>query len=281
MDSTMARLVPSPNRTIFRAPRARGACSITLLLAILGAAAIAIGTTGGHWSAIGLGLATLGLFLLIGTGVVPRALAERLQHSFSVKQPAHAAFGSSVCIILLGEGSVSDPRTHERTPSWIAGSRIVMAAALHRAALTSGAKSRIIIAGERTRSDRSASTSSYARTLIDLGVSGSDVTEENKGLNTYEHARNISAMVNAPRAETAYLVTSALHMKRALLYFGSFGLRLNPFPSDYIHVPCQIFPAGYNFAVADIALHQYIGILRFYIYETCGLNRRSPSLKQA
>jgi uncharacterized SAM-binding protein YcdF (DUF218 family) len=79
----------------------------------------------------------------------------------------------------------------------------------------------------------------------------------------------------------AYLVTSALHMKRALFYFGSFGLRLEPFPSDYNHAPRQLLPVGYNFAVADIALHQYIGILRFLIYETCGLNRRSPSLKLA
>ncbi len=97
--------------------------------------------------------------------------------------------------------------------------------------------------------------------------------EENKGVNTYEHARNISEMVKAQPGETAYLVTSALHMKRALLYFGAFGLHPDPFPSDYIHVPRHLLPMGYNFAVADIALHQYIGILRFYAYKSLGLNR--------
>jgi uncharacterized SAM-binding protein YcdF (DUF218 family) len=235
---------------------------------------------GAHWSAVGLGVATLCLFMLIGTGIVPYALAERLQRAFSITPPARVTFGPSVCIILLGEGSTSDPRTHERVPSWIAGSRIATATALHRAALASGAKSRIIIAGERTRFDLSVSPSCYARTLTDLGIVGSDVMQENEGLNTYEHARNISEMVKVHPAETAYLVTSALHMKRALLYFGAFGLRPVPFPSDYIHVPRQLFPVGYNFAVADIALHQYIGILRFYIYETFGLNRRSSSVKQ-
>jgi uncharacterized SAM-binding protein YcdF (DUF218 family) len=244
-------------------------------LALFGVGAITIGMLSAHWSAVGLGLLTFSLFLLTGTGILPHVLAVRLQRSFAVKQPAHATFGSSVCIILLGEGSVIHPRTQESAPSWIAGSRIVTAAALHRAALAAGAKSRIMIAGVRTRSDRSASPNSYARALTDLGVGASDVIEENKGLNTYEHARNISEMVKAQPAETSYLVTSALHMKRALLYFGAFGLHPDPFPSDYIHVPRHLLPMGYNFAVADIALHQYIGILRFYIYEMTGLNRRS------
>jgi|GEM_PF-2534384 len=275
MKTTVADIVPSPKSAIRRASHERGSCSITLLLVIFGAAAITVGTLSAHWSAVGLGLLTLGLFLLTGTGIIPHVLAERLQRSFSVKQPSNATYGNSVCIILLGEGSVTDPRTRENTPSWIAGSRIIMAAALHRAALAAGAKSRIIIAGERTRSDRSASPSSYARTLSDLGVGGSDVIAEDKGLNTYEHARNISDLVKAQPAETAYLVTSALHMKRALLYFAAFGLRPDPFPSDYIHVPRHLLPMGYNFAVADIALHQYIGILRFYIYEMTGINRRS------
>jgi len=280
MKTITGHIVPSPTRLVPRASPDRAACSTTVILALFCAGALAIGMLTSHWTAVGLGLVTFCLFLLIGTGIVPHALAQRLQRAFSVIRPAHATFGPSVCIILLGEGSTSDPRTHERLPSWIAGSRIAMAAALHRAALAAGAKSRIIIAGERTRYDRSVSHSSYARALTDLGVGDSDVIQENEGLNTYEHARNISAMLKAQPPETAYLVTSALHMKRALLYFGAFDLHLHPFPSDIIHVPRQILPVGYNFAVADIALHQYIGILRFYIYEKFGLNRRSRSSKQ-
>ena len=116
--------------------------------------------------------------------------------------------------------------------------------------------------------------------LAGLGVVASDLLPENDGLNTYEHARNISAMIKARPAETVYLVTSALHLKRALLYFGAFELHPAPFPSDYIHVPRQLLPVGYNFAVSDIALHQHIGILRFHIYEKFGLNRRSGTSKR-
>lgn len=279
MKTISTRIVPPLNRSCFGRSSQRGACSTTLLIALLGGGALAILLLNAHWSAFWLGCAALGLFLLIGTGVLPHALASHLQRPFSYKQPARASFGHSVCIILLGEGSSPDPQTKERVPTWIAGSRIATAAALYRAAVASGAKSHVIIAGERTRFEHFASPSSYARMLIDLGVNSSDVILENEGLNTYAHAKNISAIVKAHPAQTIYIVTSALHMKRALLYFAAFNLRPDPFPSDYIHVPRQFFPVGYNFAVSDIALHQHIGILRFHIYERFGLNRRSASPK--
>ncbi|HEX2854050.1 MAG TPA: YdcF family protein [Opitutaceae bacterium] len=275
METNSARIVPSSSRRTFRGSPRRGACSTTLLVVLLGGGALAVGLFSNHAYAIGLGLTALGLFLLIGTGLLPHILADRLQRPFSVIHPAQATFGHSVCVILLGEGSTTDPRTQERVPSWIAGSRIATAAGLHRAAVASGAKCWIIIAGERTRSEISVSPSAYARMLTDLGVAESDVIFENDGLNTYQHARNISVLVKLRPAETTYLVTSALHMKRALLYLGAFGLRPSPFPSDFIHAPRQMLPVGYNFAVSDIALHQHIGILRFHLYEALGINRRS------
>ena len=270
----MSRIVPSPRRSIGSDQKTRGACSITVLVAIVGTGAVVMGALNRDGISVWLGAIAVCLFLITGTGILSHALATRLQRPFPVKQPDQASFSSSVCIIMLGEGSVSHPDATERSPSWIAGSRVVMAAALHRAARSAGATSRIVIAGERTRSD-TISDASYRRALRNLGVGDSDVVEEDQGLNSYQHARNISEIVKANPAETVCLVTSALHMKRALLYFGAFGLRPHPFPSDYIQVPRLLLPVGYNFAVADIALHQYIGIARFHVYEALGLNRRS------
>ena len=34
----------------------------------------------------------------------------------------------------------------------------------------------------------------------------------------------------------------------------------------------SILPIGYNFAVADLAAHDYIGMLRYYIYNFLGWN---------
>jgi uncharacterized SAM-binding protein YcdF (DUF218 family) len=272
----MTRIVPSPRRAVGSDQKTRGACSITVLVAIVGVGALVMGALNNDRVALWLGATAVCLFLVTGTGILPHTLATRLQRPFPVKHPDQSSFGSSVCIILLGEGSVSHPNASERSPSWIAGSRVVMAAALHRAAISAGATSRIVIAGERTRSDK-VSDASYGRTLRNLGIADSQIMEEDQGLNTYQHARNISEIVKAHPAETVCLVTSALHLRRALLYFGAFGVRPDPFPSDYIHVPRLLLPIGYNFAVADIALHQYIGILRFHVYEALGLNCRSGS----
>jgi uncharacterized SAM-binding protein YcdF (DUF218 family) len=281
MQTIVARNVPLQNSSVAHCSSVRGACSFSVLVALLGCSALVMGLAGAHWSAVGLGVVTFGLFLLIGTGILPNLLARRLQRRFSLIQPVHATFGPSVCIVLLGEGSTLDARTNERIPNWIAGSRICTAAALHRAAIGSGSVSRIIIAGDGTRSNPSVSPNSYSRALIGLGVLASDLTEENEGVNTYQHAKYVSQVMRAHGAESAYLVTSALHMKRALLYFSAFGLRLDPFPSDYVNVPIVPVPVGYNFAVADIALHQYIGIARFCMYQAFGLNKRpSPSPKQ-
>jgi uncharacterized SAM-binding protein YcdF (DUF218 family) len=274
MKTIMPRIVPSPHRSVAFDHKMRGACSITVLVAIVGAGALVMGALNNDRGALWIGAIAVCLFLVTGTGILPHALATRLQRPFPVKQPDQSSLRSSVCIIMLVEGSVSHPNAAERSPSWISGSRVVMAAALHRAARSAGATCRIVIAGERTRSDLN-SDASYRRALRNLGVGDSEIIEEDQGLNTYQHARNISEIVKAHPAEAVCLVTSALHLKRALLYFGAFGLRPDPFPSDYIHVPRLLLPVGYNFAVADIALHQYIGILRFHVYEALGMNRRS------
>lgn len=274
MKTTTARIVPFSNHLL---GRTRGACSVTVVVTVIGIGAIVFGALNGGRGAVWLGLIALALFLITGTGVFPYTLAARLQRPYQIKQPEHVSFGTSVCVILLGEGSVSHPDAKLRSPSWIAGSRVVMAAALHRAAQNAGASSRILIAGERTRSDGEFDAS-YRRVLSNLGVSDSDIVEEDKGVNTYQHARNICPRIVAQPVEKLCLVTSALHMRRALLYFGAFGLKPEPFPSDYIHVPRLLVPVGYNFAVADIAVHQYIGIFRFHVYEALGLNRRA-SLK--
>lgn len=249
---------------------------MSLLVALAGIAALAAGVAGAPSVAVVFGVAGVGLFLLVGTGILPHALAEDLQRPFSTMLPAPEGFGSAINIVLLGEGTVADPRTTQRTPSWIAGPRLLAAASLHRAALAGGARSRLIIAGERTRADPSAPPGAYARALAALGVNETDIVQDVEGLNTYAHARSIARLLKAGPIGDVYLVTSALHMKRALLYFESFGLRPRAFPSDYVHVPRLILPLGYNFAVADIALHQYIGILRFHCYERLGLNRRLP-----
>jgi len=63
-------------------------------------------------------------------------------------------------------------------------------------------------------------------------------------------------------------------MKRASLYFSSFDIYAIPAISDYLEPNFSIIPIGYNFAITDFALNERIGIIRFYIYNFLGLNKK-------
>jgi hypothetical protein len=41
---------------------------------------------------------------------------------------------------------------------------------------------------------------------------------------------------------------------------------------DYIVPQMSILPIGYNLAIADFAAHEYIGTLRYYLYNLLGWN---------
>ena len=69
-----------------------------------------------------------------------------------------------------------------------------------------------------------------------------------------------------------FLVTSGLHLRRALLYFGHFGVYPTPCAADRITPLLSILPVGYNFAIADFAAHEYVGIVRYYVYNLLGWN---------
>ena len=70
-----------------------------------------------------------------------------------------------------------------------------------------------------------------------------------------------------------FVVTSGLHMKRALQYFRHFGLILTPVASDYVTAEFTVLPSSQNLAIADIALHQYAGMVRLRVYNALGLNK--------
>lgn len=114
----------------------------------------------------------------------------------------------------------------------------------------------------------------YGRCLERLDIPSTDVLYESRGRNTYAQTQEVAAILLELKPEAVVLVTSGLHMKRALLYARSFGIEAVPAPSDYVTGACTLFPIAYNFAVTDIAIHQYVGIVRFHLYNALGWNAR-------
>ncbi len=243
--------------------------SVANLFAIAFVAIVLLFTLGANRVALQATFAWFGAFLLVGCGLVPRWLATLLQ----ADGPRVPNFGGKrIAIVLLGDGVVSNPATGEIAPAWLAHSRIAKAAQVYLAARARGGICMLIVTGDN--SGRNGARSTYVTSLVALGIAESDIALEADGENTYRQAEHTKTMLQSMgEYDALLLVTSGLHMKRALLYFRNVGLRPQPAPSDYVTAEITLFPAAYNFAITDIACHQYIGIARMRLYNALGWNK--------
>jgi uncharacterized SAM-binding protein YcdF (DUF218 family) len=208
----------------------------------------------------------------VGSGLVPWLILEGLQSRSVAKD--NPTWGQRNVIIVLGDGTVRLPGQSTVRPSILAYSRIVEATRLYFLAKNSKHECTIVISGGDASGTGITEADDYRAEMVQLGVAESDILLERRSMNTFQNAEFSEAMLRERQFDNLYLVTSGLHLPRALLYFSYFGLNPTPCAADYIVPSVSIFPTGYNFAIADLAVHEYVGILRYYIYNLLGWNPR-------
>lgn len=101
-----------------------------------------------------------------------------------------------------------------------------------------------------------------ADVLVKLGVPHDQMIVEGRSDNTADSARNIASIVGG---EDFFLVTSAGHLSRSLRAMAIHGLRPIPAPTDH-KMPkdwarADWKPSPAALAVADLAVHEYLGVL--------------------
>jgi uncharacterized SAM-binding protein YcdF (DUF218 family) len=134
-------------------------------------------------------------------------------------------------ILLLG-GGIQGPKANRVYPEFSgAADRIWHAARLyhaHRAPLI------IATGGNLPWHPRSTTEAEAMRSaLIDFGVPGSAIVLENASRTTRENMRNSRLLLDSLGIKTVLLVTSALHMRRALAEAGNAGIDAFPAPADF------------------------------------------------
>lgn len=214
-------------------------------------------------------------FIWIGGGFFPHTLLAQLQTEFTpLNQPQ---WQKENTLVLLGAGAVRVPKTRELTPSMAAYSRIYETARLYFSCKKSLAYCHIIVSGGDAVAAGKSEADIYRDALVNLGVQQNDIELEAKSLNTYQNAKFTSAILQKENAHYVVLITSAIHMQRALLYFANFGIAPVPAPADYLSAVISYLPIGYNFLIADFALHEYLGIVRIRIYNFMGWNKNAEA----
>jgi uncharacterized SAM-binding protein YcdF (DUF218 family) len=103
-----------------------------------------------------------------------------------------------------------------------------------------------------------------ARVAASLGVPPADIVKEDQSRDTEEQVRLIRERVG----EKAFvLVTSASHMPRVVLLFKNLGMKPLPAPTAHLALadgslsPRNVFPKPSALRKAELAVHEYLGIL--------------------
>ena len=244
---------------------------VVLLLIIVG---YALGRYGRRrWRCCLYALALLAL-VAAGNGLLPALLLKYLQTPYEARTPI--TWQTRNAIVLLGAGTVRLSAAVE--PTLFAQGRIAETARLYRACRQTGNDCKILLSGgDPLHNDLSEAEATVAP-LRQLGVEQTDLILETRSLSTWQNAQFSQPLLNAYGPQQTVLVSSALHLQRAQLYFAHFGIHAVPVRGDYMEARPSWLPSAWNMALTDIALHEYIGMLTFHAYNVLGWNAAPPSL---
>jgi uncharacterized SAM-binding protein YcdF (DUF218 family) len=226
-------------------------------------------------SGLGLLAVALGLFWLSGDGVFAAQLLRPLQSPYQrLERPR---WGARNAVILLGAGTTQASGGAQAQPAFAAYSRILEAVRLYRNGRAAGKPCTLIISGGDPGGHGVSEAAVYRTEVLALGVPDQDLVLEDKSMNTFQNAQYTSALLQAQGFDQVVLVTSGLHMKRAMLYFEHFHAGCQPAPSDLAQPMRAWVPLGYNLALADFAVHEHLGVVKYWTYNLLGLNAKVPT----
>lgn len=168
--------------------------------------------------------------------------------------------------VVLGGGLYDNAPdlTGKGIPTAIAFTRIVDAARLY-----SLIKRPIIFSGGKVFNRRSESEVAK-RILCSLGVKEKDIILEDRSTDTIENAEYVKEKAGPLNLKRIVLITSAFHMKRAMMLFKRHFEDITPYPAGYRTARAEydvlsFLPSASNLYDISLALKEYMGIIFYKI----------------
>jgi uncharacterized SAM-binding protein YcdF (DUF218 family) len=163
-------------------------------------------------------------------------------------------------VVVLGGGHISNAELPPNAQIFNSSlSRIVEGIRIHRAM----PGSKLILSGGAVF-DPVPEAVTMAAVARMLGVSPDDMVLESQSKDTGQQAQFVQGIIQNDRC---ILVTSAVHMPRAMLVFEQKGLRPIPAPTEFgdwmrkENSPNQFFPRAVEIRKVEAAFHEYLGLL--------------------
>jgi uncharacterized SAM-binding protein YcdF (DUF218 family) len=211
-----------------------------------------------------LALASLVVLALAGFTPIGNVLMHALESRFPSWDPAR---GPPDGIVVLG-GAINPIVSLDHGEPVVNGSadRIIAIARLAR----QFPNARIIFSsGDAALFPKGPAEADFLYPLLDdFGVPRARVTLERRSRNTAENAAFSKDIASPKPGERWLLVTSAMHMPRAVGCFRSVGFPVEAYPVDWRTLKRANFFPSLSFASGlartDFALHEWIGLLAYW-----------------
>lgn len=174
-----------------------------------------------------LGLGTL-MFYLLCTGFVAEKFMGSLEKMYSTPENIEET-GVDV-IVLLGGGAITDVQDVDGTGTLCASpaNRLLTAVRLQKILNVP-----ILLSGGQGQDKTSSEAIISGRVLKSLGVPEDKILLEDKSINTTQNAVYSAEILREKNFQHPLVVTSAFHMRRAVLNFSRQGIEVIPYPTDF------------------------------------------------
>uniref|UniRef100_A0A7V6DP55 DUF218 domain-containing protein n=1 Tax=Desulfobacca acetoxidans TaxID=60893 RepID=A0A7V6DP55_9BACT len=211
----------------------------------------------------GLGWIALGLlgFYLFTTAPLPNFLLKTLERRY---QPlTNSQKFPDIRYIVVLSGGMRFNNAVPPTSRLDASSSLRVAEGIRLFHLFSGAPA-LIMTGAGPWGDLGSRMAAFAASL---GIPAAKLIPENHAKDTYGNAKEVQPLVTN---EPFLLVTSAVHMPRAMLIFQKLGMKPIPAPADFRYSPHyfyeDFFPSGNNLSDMEAVTHEYLGLAYLYLF---------------
>jgi uncharacterized SAM-binding protein YcdF (DUF218 family) len=212
---------------------------------------------------------TLFVFLFFSNSYIPKNIWYRYQWPYNEMKPGEKYTAG----ILLG-GFVSYDEKSNRSFFNHSSDRFIQAARLYRL----GHISKIIMTGGNALfiDKKEYNEADFVvKNLAELGIPVADIFAEKKAKNTIENSLFSRRMLDSAHIPGPYvLITSAVHMPRAMKIFTAAGIKVRPYPCDYQVVAYDtrfswqsIVPSSSAFEMWNILLKEFAGTLSLWFIQ--------------
>lgn len=222
------------------------------------------------WRRFGIFLATIGLFWVTIWSLPPVSDAVRASLEQRFENRPVESIPQADAIVVLGGGERGTPPDWPYPDLASGADRIWHTARLYRA----GKAERVIVTGGRIgwHGERRSGTEAMRELLVDLGVPESAILIDDQSRSTRENAVEVARIVNEQELDNILLVTSALHMRRALATFRAAGLNPIPATADFEVLPeaahaLRWLPDSQALHDSTRAIKEYLG---YWVYRLRG-----------